>query len=80
MQKTTKIAVALALIVATIMVVAGSLNYNSTADAAALPFQAASDNATPVRATKGDRLDAAPKIRQIAGVTLVLRDFDRAVR
>jgi hypothetical protein len=80
MTNSTKFAVPLALIVATIMAVASGTNYNSPADAAALPFAAMPGNEAPVRATKGDRLDAGPEIRMIAGVTVVLRDFDQVVR
>ncbi len=84
MRNSTKFAVALSLVLAAIMVVAGSINYNSPADAAALPFGAKPGNETPVRATKGDRLDVhpeiRPQIRKIAGVTVVLRDIGRFVR
>ncbi len=84
MRNSTKLAVTLALVLAVMMVVAGGINYNSPADAAAVPFGAKSGNETPVRATKGDRLDVRPEIRpeirQIAGVTVVLRDISRIVR
>ncbi len=80
MRNSTKLAVTLALVLAVMMVVAGGMNYNSPADAAAVPFGAKSGNETPVRATKGDRLDVRPEIRQIAGVTVVLRDISRIVR
>ncbi len=80
MRNSTKFAVALSLVLAAFMVVAGSINYNSPADAAAMPFGAKPGSETPVRATKGDRLDVRPEIRQIAGVTVVLRDFSRIVR
>ena len=80
MRNSTKIAVALALIVSTIMVAAASIDYNSNANAAALPFAGTHGSETPVRATKGDRLDARPDVRRIAGVTVVLRDFNRVVR
>ena len=80
MTKTTTYAVALALIIDAIMIVAASINYNSPADAAALPFAFSPGSETPVRASKGDRLDGRPEIRMIAGVSVVLRDFDRVVR
>ena len=80
MRNSTKFAVTLALVLAVMMVVAGGMNYNSPADAAAVPFGTKSGNETPVRATKGDRLDVRPEIRQIAGVTVVLRDISRIVR
>ena len=80
MKNSTKSAVALALVLAAIMVVASGINYNSPADAAALPFAGSPGSATPVRENKADRLDAGAKIRRIAGVTLVLRDFGRVVR
>ena len=80
MKNSTKFAVALSLVLAAIMVVAGGINYNSPADASASPFGAKSGNETPVRATKGDRLDVRPEIRQIAGVTVVLRDIGSIVR
>jgi hypothetical protein len=64
----TKFAVALALILAAIMVVAGGIKYNSPADTAALRFSATPGNETPVRATKGDRLDVRPEIPNFAGV------------
>ena len=80
MRNSTKLAVALALILATMMIVAAGTNYNSPADAAALPFTDKRGNETPVRATKDDRLDSGHKIREIAGVTMVLRDFGQIVR
>ena len=73
-------AVALALVFAAITVVAGGKKYNLSADTAALPFSAKPGNETPVRATKGDRLDVRPETRQIAGVTVVLRDLGRTIR
>jgi hypothetical protein len=72
-------AVALALILATIFAVAGLNKYSSLADAAGLPFSAKLGNETPVRATKGDRLHVRPETRKIAGVTVVLRDFDQII-
>jgi hypothetical protein len=45
-----------------------------------MPFSAKPGSETPVRATKGDRLHVRPEIRVIAGVTVVLRDFDRTIR
>ena len=80
MTNPMKFAVALALIFAAIMIAAASINYNSPAATTALPSSAKFGNETPVRATKGDRLDVRPEIRMIAGVTVVLRDFDRIVR
>ena len=76
----TKFAVALALILAAITAVASGNKSNSPADAAALPFSAKPGNETPVRATKGDRLDIRPEARKIAGVTVVLRDLGRTIR
>ena len=80
MTNSTKFAVALALVLAAIMAVAGGNKYNFPTDAVALPFSAKPGNETPVRATKGDRLDVRPEIHKIAGVTFVLRDFGRIVR
>ena len=80
MTNLTKFALALALILAAIVAVAGSNKNNFPADAAALPFSAKPGNETPVRATKGDRLQVRSEIRKIAGVTVVLRDFDRTIR
>lgn len=80
MRKSTTYALALALILDTIMIVAASINTNSPADAAALPFAVTPGIETPVRASKSDRLDGRPEIRRIAGVSVVLRDFGRAVR
>jgi len=80
MTPSTTFLVALALILATILAVAGINKYNSLANAAALPFSAKLGSETPVRATKGDRLHVSPEIRKIAGVTVVLRDFDRTIR
>ncbi len=80
MRNSTKIAVALALIADTIMVAAAGVNYKSPADPAVLPFAGTPAKQTAVRATKGDRLDARPEIRRIAGVSVVLRDFSRIVR
>ena len=80
MTKSTTYALALALIVDAIMIAAAGINTNSPADAAALPFAFTPGSETPVRTTKSDRLDGHPEIRRIAGVTVVLRDFGRAVR
>ena len=80
MRNSTKIAAALALILTAIMVAAGGIDDESPAETAASPFAVTPDNETPVRATKGDRLDASPDIREIAGVTLVLRNIDPTVR
>ncbi len=80
MRNSTKIAVALALVADTIMIAAAGMNYNSPADPTVLPFAGTPAKQTPVRATKGDRLDARPEIRRIAGVTVVLRDFSRVIR
>ena len=80
MTKSTTYAVALALILDAVMIVAAGINYNSPADAAALPFAGTSGSEKSVRATKSDRLDGRPEFRRIAGVTVVLRDFERTVR
>lgn len=80
MRKSTTYTLALALIIDAIMIAAASINTNSPADAAALPFAFSPGSETPVRASKGDRLDGRPEIRMIAGVSVVLRDFDRVVR
>jgi hypothetical protein len=81
MTNLTKFAVALALVFAAVMAVAVSGDkYNSPADAVALPYSAKPGSETPVRATKGDRLDVSHEIRKIAGVTVVLRDFERTIR
>ena len=80
MTKSTTYAVALALILDAVMIVAAGINYNSPADAAALPFAVTPGSESPVRATKSDRLDGRPEFRRIAGVTVVLRDFERTVR
>ena len=80
MTNSTKFAVALALILTAITAVAVGNKYHSPADATASPFPAKPGNETPVRATKGDRLHVRPEIRKIAGVTVVLRDFDSIIR
>ena len=80
MRNSTKRVTALAVILAAIIVAAGGINDNSPADVAALPFAATPGKETPVRATKGDRLDVRTDIRKIAGVTVVLRDFGAIVR
>ncbi len=80
MTNPTKIAVALALILAATVAVAGGNTSGSPADAAAMPFSAKPGSEKSVRATKGDRLDVRPEVRVIAGVTVVLRDFDRTIR
>ncbi len=80
MTNSTKFAATLALILAAILAVVVGNKYNSPVDAAALPFSAKPGNETPVRATKGDRLHVRSEIRKIAGVTVVLRDFDRTIR
>ncbi len=80
MRNSTKIAVALALVAETIMVATTGMNYISPADPLVLPFSGATTKQIAVRATKGDRLDARPEIRRIAGVSVVLRDFSRIVR
>ncbi len=77
MTKSTTIAVALALILAALMIVAVGISYKSPANGAALPFAVTPGIETPVHATKSDRLNVRPEIRKIAGVTVVLRDFDR---
>ena len=69
MTNSTLFAVAVTLLVATIMAMATyGIKYNFSADIAALPSPAKFGNETPVRATKGDRLDARPKIDKFAGV------------
>ena len=73
-------AVALALVFAAITVVAVGNKNSFSADTAALPFSAKPGNETPVRATKGDRLDIRPEARKIAGVTVVLHDLGRTIR
>ncbi len=80
MTRTTTYAIASALIISTIMTAAASININSPADAATLPIATPPGTERPVRSTKGDRLDAGPEIRWIAGVTVVLRDFDHVIR
>ena len=80
MTKTMTFAVALALVMFAVTIVTAGINDNSPADAAALPFAVTPGSETPVRATKGDRLDARTEIRKIAGVTVVLRDFDQVIR
>lgn len=80
MTKSTTYALALALILDAVMIMAASINYNSPADAAALPFAVTPGIETPVRATKSDRLNGRPEIRRIAGVSVVLRDFAQTVR
>ena len=69
MTNSTRFSVVLALLVAAIMAMAAhGIKYNFSADIAALPSPAKFGNETPVRATKGDRLDARPKIDKFAGV------------
>ena len=80
MTKTMKFAVALAPVMITVTIATAGINNNSPADTAALPFAITPGNETPVRATKGDRLHVRPEIRKIAGVTIVLRDFDSVIR
>ncbi len=80
MTNSTKFAVALALILGAIAAVASGNKYNSPTDAAALPSSAKPGNETPVRATKGDRLHVRSEIREIARVTVVMRDFGRTIR
>ena len=80
MTNATKFAVALALILAAIAAMASGKKHNSHTDAAALPLPPKSGNETPVRATKGDRLQIRSEIRKIAGVTVVLRGFDQIIR
>ena len=80
MTNPMKFAVALALVLAAVVAVAGDDKYNSSKDAAALPSSAKPGTETPVRATKGDRLHVRSEIRMIAGVTVVLRDFDQIIR
>ena len=81
MTNSTKFAVALVVILAAITAVAaGGYKYYTSADSAALPFSAKAAEETPVRATKGDRLQVRHEIRGITGVTVVLRDFGRTIR
>ena len=80
MMLSTKFALTLALILAAIMAVAGVNRYKSPANASALPFAVMPGIETPVHATKSDRLNVRPEIRKIAGVTVVLRDFDSIIR
>ena len=68
MTNSVQFVAALALILAAIMVVAVGIKYNSPADTAALPFSAKPGNETPVRATKGDRIQVRPEIPNFAGV------------
>jgi len=79
MTKTMKFAVALALVMFAVTIATAGNYSNSPADTAALPFAVTPGSETSVRATKGDRL-VSPEIRKIAGVTVVLRDFDRTIR
>ncbi len=80
MTNTMKFAVALALVLFAVTIVTAGINANSPADTAALPSSTKPGNETPVRATKGDRLHVRLEIRKIAGVTVVLRDFNRTIR
>ncbi len=80
MTKTMKIAVALALVLFAVSIVTAGINDNSPADTTALPFAVTPSSETPVRATKGDRLHVRLEIRKIAGVTVVLRDFNLTIR
>jgi hypothetical protein len=80
MTKSTTYAVALALIADAIMIAAAGIDHNFRNDPAATPVFGAHGAQTPVRATKGDRLNGRPEFRKIAGVSVVLRDFGRAVR
>jgi hypothetical protein len=74
-----KFAVALALVLLAVTIVTAGINDNSPADTAALPSSTKPGNETPVRETKGDRLHVRLEIRKIAGVTVVLRDFNRTI-
>ncbi len=80
MTKTMKFAVALALVMFAVTIATAGIYGNSPADTGALPFAVTPGSETPVHATKGDRLDVRPEVRVIAGVTVVLRDFDRTIR
>jgi hypothetical protein len=80
MTNSTKFAVALALVLAAIVAVASGDKYSSATSSAALPLSSRPGDETPVRATKGDRLQVRSGIRKIAGVTVVLRDFNQVVR
>jgi hypothetical protein len=69
MTNSTLFAVAVTLLVATIMAMAAyGIKYNFPADIAALSSPAKFGNETPVRATKGDRLQVRPEIPNFAGV------------
>jgi len=69
MTNSTSFAMALALLVAAIMAMAAhGIKYNFPANNAALPISAKIGNETPVRATKGDRLQFRPEIDKFAGV------------
>ncbi len=80
MRKSTTYAIALALILDTIMIAAASIDYTSSAAPATTPQFGTHGRQTPLRAGKSDRLDGRPEIRRIAGVTVVLRDIDPVVR
>ena len=80
MTKSTTIVVALALILGALTIAAVGIIYKSPANASALPFAVTPGIETPVHATKSDRLNVRPDIRKIAGVTVVLRDFDSIIR
>ena len=80
MTNSKKFTVALLLIFAAIIAVADGIKYNSLADTAALPSSDRPGNEPLVRATKGDRLHVRLEIRKIAGVTVVLRDFNLTIR
>ena len=69
MTNSTRFSVVLALLVAAIMAMAAhGIKYNFPADTAALPISAKIGNETPVRATKGDRLQVGPEIPIFEGV------------
>lgn len=80
MTRTTTYAIALALIADVIMIAAAGMAGPRRADAETVPLFYPSGVETPVRAGKGDRLDARRQIRQIAGVTVVLRDLGATFR
>ena len=80
MTKTMTFAVVLGLGLIAVALATAGINYNSPTDAAALPIAVTPGSETPVRATKGDRLSVDTEIRNIAGVTLVMRDSEQVAR
>lgn len=80
MRIATKFAVALALILAAVMVTAAGLTSGSPADAHTTSLTDKRGSESVLRTAKGDRLDSRPQVRTIAGVTMVLRNFDQTIR